>query len=103
LPDSKVNGAATKVVKASIKGGTDVSLYFDKSTGLLAKAERKSKQSGVDVIKGATFSNYKAYGNVTLPSTEAQLLGANKIADIKDIKYFFEEKIDDSLFNSPTK
>lgn len=103
LPENKVNGAAVRGVKASIQGGTEVSLYFDKNTGLLSKAERKSKQSGVDVIKGAIFSNYKAYGNVTLPATEAQLLGANKIADIKDIKYFFEEKIDDSLFNSPTK
>ncbi|MFN5289447.1 MAG: hypothetical protein ACK5E4_05090 [Planctomycetia bacterium] len=103
LPESKVNGAAVRGVKASIQGGTEVSLYFDKITGLLSKAERKSKQSGVDVLKGTLFSDYKSFGPVKMPTSEAQLLGGNKIADIKNIQYTLEATQEDSLYQLPSK
>lgn len=103
LGESKIDNQAVIGVKASISSGNDVSLFFDKETGLLTKAERKSKQSGVDVLKGTLFSNYKSFGPVKMPTSEAQLLGGNKIADIKNIVYTLEATQDENLFKLPSK
>src|SRR6267142_4530872 len=41
LPEIKVNGQAALGVKVSAKGHRDLSLYFDKETGLVIKTERR--------------------------------------------------------------
>lgn len=103
LGESKINNQAVIGLKASIGAGAEVSLYFDKESGLLAKAERKSKQSGVEVLKGTLFSDYKSFGPVKLPTTEAQMLGGNKIADIKNIQYTLQASQEDSIYQLPSK
>ncbi len=48
LPDATVSGRPAAVVKVSSKGQADVSLFFDKETGLLVKYAYRSKDRGQD-------------------------------------------------------
>ena len=48
-------------MKVSHKGHADVSLYFDKDTGMLVKSERKAKDpmAGTDVQQENLYSDYQ--------------------------------------------
>lgn len=103
LGESKVANRPVLGVKASVAGGPEVSLFFDKETSFLAKAERKGKQSGVEILKGVQFSDYQSFGPVKLASRETHYLGGNKFVENKNITYSILEKVDSSQFKKPVK
>ncbi len=60
LGESKVGDRAVAGIKVSSEGHKDINLYFDKETGLLAKAGRKVKSmDGEDVDQEAFYSDFK--------------------------------------------
>jgi hypothetical protein len=60
IGDSKVDDRAVAGIKVTSESHKDISLYFDKETGLLIKALRKVKaMSGEDVDQEALFSDFK--------------------------------------------
>ena len=103
LGESKLGNKPVLVIKASIAGGSDISLYFDKETNLLTKAERKGKQSGVEILKGVQYSDYQANGAAKFATKETHFLGGNKFVENKNIVYTVLDKVDVSLFKKPGK
>jgi hypothetical protein len=61
LPDADVAGRPAAVVKVSSKGQGDVTLSFDKESGLLVKYAYRSKDKGQDkeVLYETTLSDYR--------------------------------------------
>ncbi len=103
LEESKVAGKVMLGVKATLAGGPEVSLYFDKETYMLAKAERKSKQAGADILKSVVYMEYQSFGAVKFASKETHLLGGNKFVENKNIAYTVLEKVEASMFQKPGK
>lgn len=61
LPEAKVEGRPARGIKASYKGEPDVSLYFDKETGLLIKYAYRAKKSGdvKEALHETVLSDYR--------------------------------------------
>lgn len=71
IPGVDVKGRPTVGIKAMHDSGSDVMLYFDKSTFLLTKIEAKvaAQELGGKLVKSETFySDHKSFGGVKLPS-----------------------------------
>src|SRR5262249_13783289 len=49
--DANVNGQPASGIKAGVRGHNDVQLFFDKTSGLLTKVERKSRELGLPITK----------------------------------------------------
>ena len=103
LGESKLMNKSVMGVKVSLAGGSEVSLYFDKETNLLTKAERKAKQAGVEILKGVQYSDYQTFGAVKFATKETHFLGGNKFMENKNISYTILEKVDASVFKKPGK
>ncbi len=103
LGESKLMNKSVMGVKVSLAGGSEVSLYFDKETNLLTKAERKAKQAGVEILKGVQYSDYQTFGAVKFATKETHFLGGNKFVENKNISYTILEKVDASVFKKPGK
>jgi hypothetical protein len=61
LGESKVEGRAVLGLKVTCKGKPDVSLFFDKATGLLARSAMRIKQPGLDgeIPQEIAYSDYR--------------------------------------------
>ena len=103
LGESKLMNKSVLGVKVSLAGGPEVSLYFDKETNLLTKAERKGKQSGVEILKGVQYSEYQTFGAVKFATKETHFLGGNKFVENNNITYTTLDKVDASVFKKPGK
>ncbi len=103
LGESKLMNKSVMGVKVSLAGWSEVSLYFDKETNLLTKAERKAKQAGVEILKGVQYSDYQTFGAVKFATKETHFLGGNKFVENKNISYTILEKVDASVFKKPGK
>ena len=103
LGESKLMNKPVLGVKVSLTGGPEVSLYFDKETNLLSKAERKGKQSGVEILKGVQYSDFQTFGAAKFATKETHFLGGNKFVENKNITYTILDKVDASVFKKPGK
>ncbi|NBR05547.1 MAG: hypothetical protein EBT92_07240 [Planctomycetes bacterium] len=103
LGESKLGNKPVQGIKASLSGGPEISLYFDKETNLLSKAERKGKQSGVEILKGIHYSDYQTFGANKFATRETHFLGGNKFVENKNIVYTILDRVEDSLFKKPGK
>lgn len=67
--EAKVGERATVGVRLERKNATDVNLYFDKETHLLAKAEWRGKNlDGTEVREEQFFSDYKQADGIKYPT-----------------------------------
>jgi hypothetical protein len=103
LGESKVADRPAYGVKVSHAGNKDISLFFDKETGLLVKVQHrvKDQQSGQEMDQEAFLSKYEDVNGI---------MHAKKIKVVRDGKDHVEleftdiqdkEKLDDSVFNKP--
>ena len=104
LGEAKVEGKDAVGVRVEHEGRRDVSLYFDKKTGLLLKTETRSKDpmAGDNEFTAETlYDDYKKVGGFPV---------AHKVTVKRDGKPFFTsensdvrlaEKLDDSTFERP--
>ena len=101
--ESKVKDKPTIAVKISRKGKKDITLYFDKETGLIAKVEMRKRdfQSGQEVNEERIITEYQEVSGRKI---------AKKIEVLRDGKPFLEgevtsvevlEKLDDNEFAKP--
>jgi hypothetical protein len=97
----KIGDNAAAGVKVSLKGQPDITLYFDKDSGLLVKVERKAKEAGVDVDKEYFFSDYKEVNGVKLPMRALEKLNGKKFIDLKVESYKLLDKVDEAQFGKP--
>ena len=102
LGEIKVEGKPAVGVRVASKGQKDLSFYFDKKTGLLAKVERR----GTDPTTGNEFTEERIVLEYKTPNKEGISL-PKKVTVKRDGKKFMEaevsettllEKIDDSEF-----
>jgi hypothetical protein len=99
----KVDDKPTDGVKVTSKGHKDVTLFFDKDSGLLVKSRKKSKDpNGGQEVEAETF--YKDYKEVngTKQSMKQLLKHDGKKfleAEVTDMKLM--DKIDASTFDKP--
>jgi hypothetical protein len=101
LPDRTVEGSPAAGVKVSVKGQPDASLYFDKRTNLLAKIDRRARESGLTFNKTYLFSDYQDVDGVKLPAREVQLLEGKKFIERTSAAYKLLSRTDDATFAKP--
>jgi hypothetical protein len=89
-------------VKVSRKGRPDVSLYFDKETGLLAMSEYRFKEarSGKEVNQGTILSGYRDVSGIRSP-TKVFIDRDGKRAVEADVQLRHVEELNESVFGKP--
>ncbi|HLN27672.1 MAG TPA: hypothetical protein VK395_08000 [Gemmataceae bacterium] len=102
LGDSKQGDRLLVGVKVSSKGNKDVSLYFDKDTGLLVKAAYKGyNASGEEGNQEAIFSDYKEFDGLKEPTKITIKHNGDKYNEIETTELQHHEKLDDGVFAKP--
>jgi hypothetical protein len=101
LPETKINGEPALGVKVSSKGHADVSLYFDKQSRLLVKTERQAVEAGAPVAREETYSGYKEFDGIKLPTRVVQTAGGKKFSEITEAAYKFPPKVEETTFAKP--
>jgi hypothetical protein len=103
LGEAKVNDRPAVGVRVSAKGFRDVSLYFDKETGLMAKVERRvhDEQSGQEVNEERFVSEYQDVGGRKLPKKVVIHRDGKKFMEAEVLEVKALEKLDDSEFAKP--
>jgi hypothetical protein len=103
LGDKKIGDRATVGIKVAHAGHRDVSLYFDKETGLLRMVERRAKDvaAGQEFNQETLYENYKAIDGVQQPhkltiNRDGKLFVEGEITDFKRL-----EELDASTFAKP--
>jgi hypothetical protein len=102
LGEVRIDQRPAAGVRVSSKGHRDVSLYFDKETGLLVKTESRVKDEGGGEVTEETFLG--GYQDVQRTKQATTLTvkrdGASYLeAELSEIK--LAEKLDDTVFAKP--
>jgi len=103
LGEMNVNGKAAVGVKVASKGRRDISLHFDKVTGLLAKVERRAvdPESGKEYKEDRFMSDYRPVNGVQSPQKLVVHRDGEKLMELEVEKIEILDKIDDSEFAKP--
>ncbi len=101
LPETNINSNPAVGFKASYRNRPDVSLYFDKTTGLLVRTTFKGKEAGAFVVKECTYSDYKEFGSLKLPSKQMLTADGRKAVEWKESSYDFADTFPKELFAKP--
>jgi hypothetical protein len=101
LPDVKVNDRPAAALKVSSKGHADVTLFFDKESGLLVKAYHRALDAGAPVDKEYLLSDPKDVGGAKLASKEAMYIKGVKMTEVTYTSYKFLPKPDEAAFARP--
>jgi hypothetical protein len=103
LGDVKVDGKPAVGVRVSCKGQKDISLYFSKETGLLAKVEHRTvdPMSGNEITEERIITEYAKTDGVPMPKRLTINHDGNKFMEVEILESKRLEKIDDSEFAKP--
>ncbi|HEY1860799.1 MAG TPA: hypothetical protein VGG61_10615 [Gemmataceae bacterium] len=104
LGDVKVGDKESVGVKVSSKGHRDVSLFFDKKTGMLLKRETivKDLMGGAgDLTEEVLFLDYKEKDGVQYASKITINRDGKKYIESEITEYKPTEKLDDKVFEKP--
>jgi hypothetical protein len=101
LGEIQIGDKAAVGLAISHKDRKDVSLFFDKATGLPAKSElRVTDPQGKEVTAAFNYSDYKDFDGVKLCSRIKIKIDEIEVTmELKEIKPL--DKVDDSLFDKP--
>ena len=101
--EAKVNDKPALGVKVTAKGHRDVTLYFDKESGLLVKSEHtvKDEGSGQEVVEETLYSEYKEVQG----TKQAMKFTVNRDGKLyiqgEATEVHLSEKLDDNAFAKP--
>jgi len=102
LGESKQGDKALVGVKVSRKGHKDVSLFFNKDTGLLAKAEYKGMDmTGQEVNQEVTFGDYKDVDGIKEPMKITIKHDGQKYIESETTEMKHHKKLDVGVFAKP--
>jgi hypothetical protein len=103
LGEVKVEGKPAVGVLVKSKGQKDVSLFFNKETGLLAKVEHRTidPMSGNEITEERIITEYTKTDGVPTPKKLVVNHDGNKFMEIEVIETKQLEKIDESEFAKP--
>lgn len=104
LPEAKVDDRTVAGLKVACKGRPDVTLWFDKSTGLLAKVEQMVQPEDLKakpVNQEVTLTDYKEFAGYKIATNVVAKREGKKFVEaiISDVKP--AEKLDEKLFSKP--
>jgi hypothetical protein len=103
--EAKVGGRAAQGVRVSRKGHRDITLYFDKDSGLLVKSEMMIKKvddgSNAKLQQEVFYSDYKDFGGARWPSRVRILQGGKRFVEVNFTEAQAKEKLDDKVFAEP--
>src|SRR5207249_2082431 len=103
LGEVQVNGKPALGIKVEQKGKKDLDFYFDKSTGLLAKTQRRARdfQGGQEVTEERIVTEYQTLkGRKIAKKVEVKRDGKDFLK-VEVIESELPERIDDSEFAKP--
>jgi hypothetical protein len=100
LGEVKVNDKPALGVQVKSKGHKDVSLYFDKETGLLAKIEARTvdPQTMKEITEERIITEYQKKDGVPVPKKVSVKHDGEKFIDAEVTEVKMLEKLDDSEF-----
>lgn len=105
LPEMKVKNRAAVGFKVSAAGRRDVSLYFDKETGLLVKVERKAmnpqQAEGKEIFRETFLSDYKDVDGVKTATKAILLNDGQPYVNSIITETHFPNKLDPKVFDRP--
>lgn len=103
--ESPVDGKPAVGVKVSSKGHRDITVYFDKESGLPVKSQTRAKDmmTSDEVDQEALYSGYKDFGGVKRPTKEVVKRSGKDFLDWQVTEYQPLEKLDASTFAKPGK
>ena len=103
LGEAKVNDKPAVGIRVSTKGYRDVSLYFDKETGLFAKMERRvvDPMSGQELTEERVILEHKTNDGIPTPKRVAVFRDGKKFMDAEVLEIKHLDKLDDSIFTKP--
>lgn len=104
LGESKVDERPVLGVLVSQPGHRDVSLFFDKETGLLSKMATRAKdlfQGGKEIDSEEIYSDYKEFDGVKRPTKVKELKDGKTSVEETRSDYKQSEKLDDKAFEKP--
>ena len=102
LGEIKVEGKPAVGIRVSSKGKKDLSLYFDKKTGLLAKVERRAIEptSGKEYTEERIVLEYNKPNKLGIPTPKKVLVkqDGKKFMEAEVTEFTHLEKIEDGEF-----
>jgi hypothetical protein len=103
LGEVKVNGKPALGIRVSKEGHKEISFYFDKATGLVAKVERRARdlQSGQEVTEERIITAYQEVGGRKIAKKVEVLRDGNALLEVEVIEARFVERFDDNHFTKP--
>jgi hypothetical protein len=103
LGESKVDGRPAVGVKVTSKGHRDVSLYFDKASGLLVKTERQAVDvmSGRELSEEKVFSDYQEVDGLQSAKKVVVYRDGKKFMEVEVVSVKFLDKLDPGVFAKP--
>ncbi len=100
LGEVKVNDKPALGVRVASKGQKDISLYFDKATGLLAKMERRATDpmSGNEITEERVILEYQKKEGMAVPKKVVVNHDGKKYLELEIEEIKLLEKLDESEF-----
>jgi hypothetical protein len=104
LGEKKVGDHAAIGIKVAHEGRRDISLYFDKESGLLVSSERRVKDfmaGGQEVTQETRYEDYKAVDGIQQPHKIAVSRDGKRYveAEVTEVKHL--DEVDASAFAKP--
>jgi hypothetical protein len=103
IPGVDVDGKPTVGIKAAHKSGSEIMLYFDKSTFLLSKTEAivAAPEMNGRLVKSETFfTDHKSFGGPKLPSKYKILYDGKLMVEGATVAIKTHATIDPALFGA---
>ncbi len=103
IGESKVEGQDVIGIRVESKGHSDMSLYFDKKTHLLAKTEHREKdpQGGAEYNAESFPSDYKEVNGLKMAQKIKVLHDGKEFLTADVLEYKAETELSDTLFAKP--
>jgi hypothetical protein len=103
LGEVQVNDRPAVGVKVTSKGHRDLNVFFDKATGLLAKAERRvvDLMNGTEVTEERIVKEYQDVGGMKVAKRVLVNRDGKKFMEIEVVEAKLLDNLDDSEFAKP--
>jgi hypothetical protein len=103
LGELKVNGKPAVGIKVASKGHRDVSLFFDKETGLLAKMERQgfNPMTEKEFNEERIITEYQEVDGAKVPKKAVINRDGKKFIEVEIVESKSRDKFDESEFAKP--
>lgn len=98
--EAKVEDKPALGVRISAKGKKDITIFFDKKTGLMAKVEHRTTDpnSGAEVNQERIFLEYKEKDGIPIPKKVMVKQDGKTFIEAEAVEFTYLEKVDDGEF-----